>query len=320
MPKKVIVVQHIRRNSIFALLISVVCWGAALPIVKPALDTTSPFLFLFYRFVFAAIFSFPILIHYWPKVDRKHHAIFKIIISESIGTVLGLSLLYAGLERTSAIEASLIATTTPIFITIGAVLFLKEKMERHEILGLFVAFIGTIILTAEPLLSGRSLQLSGSMGGNLLVFAQNIVTAVYFLVAKKHYKGIPKLFVTSISFYIGLVAFFIIDWVIANHSISTFTQMVRNDLSMPSVYWAVLYMAIFGSIVGLTAYFRGQDGIEASEASIFTYLHPLVFIPLSVLWLKESISMTAMVAVVLIGIGVVLAEVRTQRKKKMKLK
>lgn len=308
--------KHTRRNSILFLLISVVAWGAALPIVKPALDSTSPFLFLFYRFVFAAIFSFPILIYYWPKVDRKHHAIFKIIVSESIGTVLGLSLLYAGLDRTSAVEASLIATTAPIFITIGAVIFLKEKMEKNETLGLLVAFLGTIILTLEPLLSGQPLHLSGSMGGNLLVFAQNIVTAIYFLVAKKHYKGIPKLFVTSISFYVGLISFFIIDWVIANHSLSTFITMVRHDLSVPSVYLAVLYMAIIGSIVGLTAYFKGQDGIEASEASIFTYLHPLVFIPLSVIWLKESISPTVIVAVCIIGVGVVLAEMRTKKKKK----
>ncbi len=307
-----------RRISILFLLLNVVLWGAALPIVKPALDSTSPFLFLFYRFVLAAILSFPVLVYYWPKVDRKHHAIFKIIVSESIGTTLALGLLYAGLERTSAVEASLIVTTTPIFITIGGLLFLKEKVERHEMFGLGLAFIGTVALTLEPFFSGQTLQLTGSTLGNFLVLLQNLATAAYFIIAKKHYKGIPKLFVTSVSFYVGLISFFIIDWVISNNSMTVFLTNAKLDLSVSTVQWAVLYMALFGSIIGLTAYIKGQDGIEASEAGIFTYLQPLVFIPLSVIWLRESISTYSIVTVVLITIGVFLAEFKRQVRVKKK--
>ena len=76
------------------------------------------------------------------------------------------------------------------------------------------------------------------------------------------------------------------------------------------VLLAVLYMSLFGSIIGLTAYIKGQDGMEASEASLFTYLQPLVYIPLSVLWLHEQLTLTMLVAMVLIGIGVYSAEKR----------
>ena len=67
-------------------------------------------------------------------------------------------------------------------------------------------------------------------------------------------------------------------------------------------------MAIFGSVIGLIAYIKGQDKIEASEASLFSYLQPLIYLPLGVLLLKENISPQQLIGLGLIIIGVITAE------------
>lgn len=303
-----------RRFAIFLMLVNTVAWGAALPIVKPALAFITPYQFLLYRYIFAAIFSFPVLLYYIPNVKHLWKKIGVIIILELIGTTFALGLLYEGLRQTSSIQAGLISSTTPVFIILGGIFFLKEKEEQHEWLGLLLAIIGTFILTIEPTLFHNELVGSFSLMGNMLIIGQNLATAAYFLLAKKFYIGIPKLFVTTISYYVGIISFLLIDMFTLHGRELGLNQPMWAQLSHPAALVAVLYMATFGSIIGLTAYIKGQEGMEASEASVFTYLQPVVFIPLSMLLLRERFSWLSMLSVGFISLGVWLSEYRMSKK------
>lgn len=231
---------------------------------------------------------------------------------EIIGTTVSLAILYIGLDKTTALETGLITNTLPVFITIGGVLFLREKENRYEWAGLLIAFTSTVLLTLEPLFSGESLSFQ-SLEGNILIVVYNILTALYFLKAKRTYKKIPKFFVTTISFYVGLISFFFLSlWELRGAS-SQFLNIVANDFTHIEVWGISLYMAIFGSIIGLTAYIKGQDGIEASEASILSYLQPIIYIPLSFFFLQENISLFQIVSVLFIFGGVLIAEKRTAK-------
>lgn len=302
--------------SYFFLIINTIVWGAALIVVKPALDVTTPFRYLLYRFFFASIFSIPLLFYYWPKIKNKLQTISRVTALEILGTTLALSLLYFGLSKTSAIEAGFITITTPIFVVAAGLLYLKEKEEKHEAIGLTIAFLGTILLTALPIiLNGNSLD-GLSLEGNLLIVAQNIAIAAYYILAKKYYKKLPKLFVVSISFYVGIISFLILSLFEVGFSLSKFSIAVAQDFTHPVVWFATLYMAIFGSIIGLTAYIKGQDGIEASEASLFGYLQPLVYIPLGIVLLGEHVYPLQFLALGMILFGVYLAEMRVKKKRK----
>lgn len=114
------------------MLLNTICWGAALPLVKPGLEVTTPFRFLFFRFTAATLIILPFLIWQLWKKPQLLTAVPKIIGLELIGTTLALSLLYVGLNHTSALEASLLTTTAPLFITLGGVIFLRERQEKHE--------------------------------------------------------------------------------------------------------------------------------------------------------------------------------------------
>ena len=302
--------KNTRLFSYALLLINVVCWGALLPIIKPSLNVTTPFRYLFYRFVLASILVIPVLIYYWPKVKNKAKNILMICGIELIGTTLTLSLLYFGLRVTSALEASILVTTFPIFITIAGICCLKEKEERHEWIGLGIAFLCTVLLTAIPLLKSSHLPSSVSLIGNILIIGQNIFNAIYFILGKKYYHNLPKLFVTSISFYLGAVSFFLLSLTEVHFSTQALWQAAQIDSQSPLVWLAVIYAAIFGSIIGLTTMIKGQDGIEVSEAGLFGYLQPLVFIPLSVWWLRESFTWTQFLLLLGVIFGVYISERR----------
>jgi len=301
-----------RTTSYAFMIVNTIVWGASLILVKPAFEVTTPFRFLLYRYVLASALSLPILIHYLPKIKNLKQALTKITLIEVLGGTLALSLLYSGLSMTSAIEASLITTTTPIFVSILAVMMLKEKEEKHEIVGLGIAFIGTLLLTVLPIFNGHAQLNNISLAGNLLVVGQNIATAFYFVFAKKHYQQLPKIFVAAASFYVCLITFAPLSAFEAG-GVSQLITAIGQDLQHVSVWVASGYMAIFGSIIGFTAYLKGQEGIEASEATLFSYLQPLVYIPMGIWLLKESVSLIQIISLVIILLGVIVAEKRYRR-------
>lgn len=292
-----------RHKAYIALLINALLWGIALPLVKLALPYTTPFRWLFYRYLFAAPASLPFLLYYWIKIKPSLKQLITIIILELIGTVLVLGLLYAGLKLTSALNAALISNTIPIFVTLGGILWLKEKQEKREWLGLSLAIAGTTILTLEPLTAAAGHSGSVPLLGNSLILLQSLIGAAYLLLAKTHYRSLPKLLISSLSFWLSLISFYILSLIQSPGSVWT-------DLSTPIVLVAALYMGILGSLVAATLYIYGQNLIEASEASLFTYLQPLISIPLSIWWLNDKLSPSIILGIIVIACGVYLAERR----------
>lgn len=298
-----------RWQAYFFLLINTLTWGAAFVITKPAFDVTTPFRFLLYRHALALLLTLPLLWHYWPKILKLGKKMGTIIGLELVGNTLALSLLYEGLKRTNVVEANLLSTSLPIFVILGGIFLLKEKQEKHEWLGLSIAVIATMYLTVFPLLMTGSVD-GISVLGNVLVIASNVANMFYFPLAKRAYREIPKFLVTTISFWVATVSYLLLSLVELGGSMSTFITQISLDFAAPSVWIAVGYMAIFGSIIGLTAYIKGQDGIEASEASFFYYLQPLVYLPLAYWFLGESVTMMQIISLLFIFIGVGIAEQR----------
>jgi drug/metabolite transporter (DMT)-like permease len=297
-----------RAKAYFFLIVSTITWGAFLPIVKLGFNDSAitPFRYLLYRFILAAILISPVLWHYFKKIKNKWRTIRTIFLLEIIETSLALSCLYIGLSLTSALETNLIASSLPLFVIFGGIIFLKEKETKREWLGLIFAIFGTALITLEPLWRGGE-QFSGSIWGNLLIIAHNILTAIYFILAKKHYKKIPKIFVSGISFLVGVITFGLLSLLEANFNLTALLGGVKTDLSSPLVWGVIIYAAVFGSIVGLTAYIYGQNEIEASEASLFTYLQPAIYVPLGYLLLRESVTILQIFALLIVIGGVYIA-------------
>ena len=292
-----------RAKAYLALSIMAVIWGAALPLVKPSLDFVSPLQFLYFRYLIAAPLLLPVFIFYLFKLKPSIKTLLTIVALEFLGTAVNLPILYYGLKLTSSIEASLIGAAGPVFTVLGGIIFLHEKESRREWRGLALSFLGTLLLIIEPLLTGRNHGVGFSMLGNGLVLTYNLIYVVYVLLAKVHYKKIPKILVSSLSYPVALLSF----WLLL-----TITGLSASPslLAIPQVALASGYMAIFGSIVAWTLFLYGQNLIEASEASLFTYLQGVVAIPVAWLFLQEVPTWPMGLAIILIAGGVILAEKR----------
>ncbi|MEX0895941.1 MAG: DMT family transporter [Patescibacteria group bacterium] len=299
-----------RHQSYLWLILNTIVWGAAFVISKPAFEVTTPFRFLFYRFFIAATLVIPLLWRYRKNTWNNPRSLLMISGLEMIGTTCTLIFLWGGLALTSAIEANMIATTAPIFVVLLGVWWLKEKQEAVEWWGIAFALFGTICVVALPVFFMQGIALTGALLGNISIVIANISESVYFVLAKKRYQHIPKLLVVSVSFYIGLFSFAILSLAEAGWSVNQLLQHISVDLLDMRVILGAGYMAVFGSIIGLTAYIQGQNGIEASEAAIFRYLQPIIYIPLGIWLLHEELYAIQALSLVIIIIGFILSEQR----------
>jgi len=169
--------------------------------------------------------------------------------------------------------------------------------------------VATIFLVIQSASASANWLTQLSFLGNLLILGHNLTNIFYYPWAKKYYQGVPKLFVSSISFVVGMISFAVLSLIEAG-SVERFTTLAAIDLNTPAVWLAFGYMATFGSIIGLTAYIKGQDMIESSEASFFTYLGLPVTLVLAHLLLAERLTLLQAVVVGFIVVGVIIAEKR----------
>jgi len=297
-------VSRNRKLAYLVLGINTIVWGLAAPAVKPALAFISAEKFLFYRFLIASLLSVPVLVWTFKSRNWKPEELLKVAGLELVGTTLILWMIYRALSVTSAIETSLIYSTSPLFVTLAGIIFLRERETKREWRGLALALVGTVLITAEPLIAGQRAG-GGSATGNILILLQNFVWAGYLVAAKKVYRKLPKIGVTTISFWVGMASFFLLSLSQGNP-----VATLAADLQIPAVQLAVWYMAIFGSIIGATTYLIGQNLIEISEATVFTYAQAVVAVPAAMWWLGEGLSPIALVGIVVVAIGVYLTEKR----------
>lgn len=293
-----------RSRAYLALLSTALIWGIAFPLIKPALSYITALEYLYLRFLVAGLLSLPIFFVYYFHNHPKISYIVKVLLIESI-QLISLIALYHGLAKTSALEASLIGSTSPLFVILGGVLWLKERQSRREWQGLALAFFGSSLLILEPLWNGHGF-VGSSLVGNLYILFYNLLFMAYALVAKKFYKKKPPLALGSL---IYLEAAFLYGLLLdSQYTLPALSLLTANY----SVLIAVLYMAIPGSMGCFALYLYAQSKIEVSEASLFTYLNGIFSIPAAFLLLREVPSITTTLAVLLIAWGVYRAEITSR--------
>src|SRR3989338_4541916 len=112
--------------AILALIATNIMWGASSPIFKWSLESVSPFTFAFFRFFIAALILLPFTMH---KLTVKRRDFSRLISLSFIGFFIHISLFLFGLTLTASINAPIIASSAPVFLILGSMILLKEKIK-----------------------------------------------------------------------------------------------------------------------------------------------------------------------------------------------
>ncbi len=289
-----------RAKAYALLLVNTVIWGLSAPIIKQSLNFVSPNEFLLARFFIASIIFLPIFL--LTSKPKSHNNWWLLIILALLGTPLTLTPLYVGLTMTTSLEASILIATGPIITILGGVIFLRERVNKMEKIGLALAISGTLVLIFGPLTTISLTVSKPSIIGSLLITLSNFIWTAFCLISKKFKTDTNTL--SLVSYVIGLISF---SFLVYSEG-GSITQLGTKLIISPLALLGVTFQAILGSIVAFWAYIKAQEYIEASEASVFTYLQPVFTFPLAFFWLHEPITVPLVISSLIITLGVFLSE------------
>jgi drug/metabolite transporter (DMT)-like permease len=302
--------MNARTRAYLYLLATVLIWGAASPVIKLTLSAIDPLPFLSYRFLISGILAAAIIFLRRISLPKSMKLKFLLLAYGLTGTTFALGFLFIGLDNTTVLDLALIGAIGPLLIAVGGAVFLKEKISRQETLGISIALIGVFIVTIYPIIT----QTDGiSLSGNIFILAYLIFDASSVLIARELVR--KKVSPGTVSNYAFIVAAItIIPFTLLSYSPHALVKTIM-DLSL-SYHLGVWYMAVLSGIVAYWFFAKGEKVIEAGEAGLFFYLHPVFSAPLAVVWLGEQITPRFIVGAAIIGTGVAIAEHKRTKKEK----
>jgi drug/metabolite transporter (DMT)-like permease len=222
-----------------------------------------------------------------------------------LGIAANQSLFLFGLKHTTAINATILVTTVPVFTVLGSVLMRREPASALKLTGIALAALGTIYLIGPDRIS-----LAPDVAlGNLLIVIGMLCYAAYFLLAKPMMARYDSI---TVSTYVMLFAII---------GVLPLGLLALRDFDVATVrgpVWAwVAYIVvgptIFTYLLNIWALRRASSNMVA----IFIYLQPILTAAVAPLLLRgEAITPRAVLAACSIFAGlatVIVAERRQHR-------
>lgn len=285
------------KQAILALILANIIWGAASPIFKWSLTNIEPFTLAFLRFFLAAIILFPFALDNlrikrqdWPKLFWLSFA----------GITVNISFFFLGLKLTPSINAPIIATSGPLFLLVGCLFILREKLKLKTVLGTTVGFLGILLIILRPVFeSGFNLTVLG----NLLLIAATLGAVAHAIIAKKVISRYQPHVITFWSFLIGSFTF-----------LPLFLFEVKRvgfltGLSTPGIV-GIIFGVYLSSALAYFCYHWAIKNMLAQEVGVFAYLDPIVAVMIAIPLLGEIPTPIYLLGSLFVFLGIFIAEGR----------
>jgi drug/metabolite transporter (DMT)-like permease len=279
---------------LFSLIIVGVVWGTTYLGIRVAVETIPPWFVTSIRQGIAAFFSLGILLYRkqltwigWGNLKYQLIPSLLMIVLANGFTTIAEQTLPSGLT-------SIMSALSPVIIFIGSVLFGIQKPSWKGLIGILLGFLGVVFIFRNGL--GDILDPNYKTGILFLSIAILSWSAgtVY---SKKHTHksnniALNLFYQFSISSIIQLVLAFIFS---SDTDVSSWSS--RSII-------ALLYLAVFGSVLAFFCYHYALKRVTAIQVSILNYVNTIIAVFLGWLLLDEVITTDFIVATILIIFGV----------------
>ncbi|MBE7598211.1 DMT family transporter [Staphylococcus aureus] len=283
--------NKLRDTTFLSYLFTIILWGSAFPMIKIALNDFSAESLSAFRLILATISLLPfVIIKKLPTPELRDIPV--IFILGFCGFVIYHTALNFGETLISAGISGILVSTTPIFSSALAYIFLKEHFSKWNWLSSLVAFIGISIISIS-----KDDYTTINVLGVFIILLASFSESLYFTFQKKY---IEKY---------GFIAFTLYTIMASSPFMLIFIPEIINDIhgaTFTSIV-SVLYLAIFPTIIPyvLLAYIVKSVGV--SDATMSLYLTPIVSLLLSYLLLDELPTTLAIIGGIITLLGVSLS-------------
>lgn len=288
-----------KRNRLLAYsALAVVCvvWGTTYLGIKVGVTHFPPLLFSVIRLLLAGVLVIALM---WKRIQWKEMT-FPVLWNQSIaGLVMfgignglvSVSMSFAGI---SSGLAAIIGSMIPVWVIIfNRFMNPTERITPVILIGTLIGLAGILLIFEDKIGSPDNSSITGSLtmavagmafaGGSVWIKVKKLAMDPFGTTAIQMLAG--GIFLVPVSFWLE-------DW-------STVTLDAE-------AIWVVIYLVLFGSILGYFCYLYAIRRLPVSLVSIYAYLNPMVAVLLGWLILSEPLVFRIIAGMLITLFGVYL--------------
>lgn len=272
-------------------------WAGNSIVGRAARDVMPPVALAFWRWVLALLVLLPFALPYLRRdwsILRTNWKWMLVLGVLGIGTFN--TLLYTGLQTTTAVNGLLLQSLQPaLILTLGALVF-AENVRLPQIIGICLSITGALMIV----LRGDLLALIGLEfnSGDLIICTAVVVWSFYSVLLRKRPAVHPLSFLAA-TFMIGIVV--ITPLYLAEIGSGRLIE------SRSESWLAIGYVCLFPSLIAYLFFNRGVELLGSATAGLYLNIMPVIGALLAVTILGEPLRWFHFAGMGLIGAGIVSA-------------
>jgi drug/metabolite transporter (DMT)-like permease len=275
-----------------------IIWGTTYLAIAVAISSVPPFISGTFRFAFAGAVMYAWLRWRSPQPFAGVNIGMMALVGVLLSGIGNGCVVWAQQGIPSGI-AALIVTSVPVLVLIfDWAFFSKRAPTRQALLGTAVAIAGVVTIVVHTrTLSGEAQPLY-----LLAMFVATTGWSIGTLLQKRSAQPDAVL-----SFTCGQMLFGALFQLLMSFVTDEWSRFEPAQISPASVF-AILYLVVFGSIIGLNCYLWLLTRVPAPKVATYALVNPVVALVLGAAVLDERITLLALLAaaLVLVGVGLIL--------------
>ncbi len=289
------------RPTLLPYLLLTLCsliWAGNGVVGRAIRDTVPPAALAFWRWGLAALILAPVAL---PRLKGQSHVLLRhwkvLLLLGGTGISLFQFLVYTGLRYTNAVNAMLMNSAMPLAMMLVAWLIDRQRVTLRQTAGMVVSFFGILVIMNRG--QWATLRDFSFNPGDLVILLGLPVWGVYSVLLRRRPPGLD-----------GLALVFVLS-VLGTAFLAPAYALESRFLQAPLLTWsavgAVLYVAVFASIVAYLLWNRGVDMVGPNKAGFTQHLIPAFGTVLAMLFLGEELHLFHAIGIATILFGVWLA-------------
>lgn len=272
-------------------------WAGNAIVARAAREIVPPLALAFWRWTFALVLVLPFAWQYLrddlPAIRKNWRVI---VLLGALGIGAFNSLLYTGLQETTALNAMLLQSGQPALILLLGSIVMGDRTSRRQVVGALVALLGVVWIIARGNVEG--LINFRFNAGDLTIAVAVFLWAIYFVMLRRRPAIHPlSLFALTIVIGIsGIAPFYVIE--ILSGRLITLRQ---------ESWLAIGYVSVFPSVLAYLFFNRGVELIGSAGTGMYMNVMPLLGSGLAILFLHEQLHYFHALGLLLIVGGIAFA-------------
>ncbi|MGQ9719989.1 MAG: DMT family transporter [Candidatus Jordarchaeum sp.] len=295
--------SDLRKGQLFIILTSV-AWGSSFVFIKWGVEFLNPFVYLFFRFLVAAVITLPFL-RFIGSDGFKALFLDKRVILIGLLNTVAFFCEFVGMKYTTAGVSALLTNINVVFVASLAYFYLGEGMGRRKNIALAGSVLGIFLVAVNG--NVANLQ-GGTFFGNSLILISGILWAFYIILLKivlddkaRRYANVNSM---ELTYAVTILTLLFSLPPALFYGFSDFSLI--SDIATVPAFIGILYMGVVCTILAYFLYFEGLKRVSASVSALYLLLQIMFAVVLAFLLLGEVPTLYTVLGGLLIGASIYL--------------